>query len=356
MEANAQAVRAYLDAGVSHARPPSGVEADASTYFQLGGRAFAGPAFAAIQGGLATGAESADWISGSAGARLHTILAQRYGASLTGLVSAFSVGEPTRYKAVTARIVPEARLSAGASTVVLRGYGGLGRSEVTDPSQEPPASLEADLWMYGAGLELTRPLESVQVWAGGEAYDSGDGAYYVAYGGSGGVFKSAFWSLQLKLWETPREAELQIDFSINVPLRSAWSAEVSAGRTGPDPLLNTPAGVDASLLLTWNVVAPAVPPPLYAIGEVASTGGQQVTFRLQDGDAGSVAVLGDFSDWEPIPLSREGGLWVAKVLVEPGLYHFGFLVDGKWHVPADAPGKVTDDFGRLNATLVVARQ
>ncbi len=348
--------RAYLDAGVSHARPPAGVEADAATYLQFGGRFLVGPAFAAAFGGLAVNTESADWIGGALGGRLRTTLARRHTASLSGVLSAFSVGEPNRYDAVSARLIPEARLTAGRSIVVVRGFGGLGRSEVSDRSEEPPALLEADLWMYGAGLEITRPLESVRVWAGGEAYNSADGPYVAGYVGSGGALGRSFWSLQLKLWDTPADAELALDFTVNVPLATRWSATVEAGRSGPEPLLNSPAGVDGSILFTWNLLAPVEPPPVYTVGGVEDGGESEVVFRLAVSDAGQVSVLGDFSSWEPVPLRREGKLWVARVSVEPGLYHFGFLVDGVWQVPAAAPGQVTDEFGRLNATLVVPRR
>lgn len=240
--------------------------------------------------------------------------------------------------------------------MVVRGFGGVGRSEVTDRSQQPPALLEADLWMYGGGLEINRLLGGTQVWAGGEAYNSAAGAYYAAYLGSGGALARSFWSLQLKLWDTPADAELELDFTLHVPLAPRWSVSVDAGRSGPEPLINSPAGVDGSVQVTWNVLAPAERPPLYTVAAGASRGASQVVFRLADGDAAEVSVMGDFSGWEPIPLHREGKFWVARIAVEPGFYHFGFLVDGVWRVPADAPGKVTDDFGQVNAALVVPAQ
>ncbi len=345
--------RAYIDAGISHARPPAGVEADAATYLQLGGRFRVGPAFAAAFGGLAVNSEAADWIGGAVGGQLRTTVARNHSALLSGVISAFSVGEPHRYDAVTARLIPEARLTAGPSTVVVRGFAGLGRSEVEDRRLTPPAVFEADLWMYGAGLEISRPLQSVQVWAGGEAYNTGDGAYAAGYVGSGGALGRSLWSLQLKLWDTPADTEFELDFAINVPLATRWSATVEAGRSGPEPLLNSPAGVDGNVHVTWTVLAPAVPLPVYTVGDSGTDGVTQVTFRLAEGNAGEVSVLGDFSGWEPIPLRREGRLWIARVPVEPGLYHFGFLVDGVWQVPGDAPGQVTDEFGRVNATLIV---
>jgi 1,4-alpha-glucan branching enzyme len=84
-----------------------------------------------------------------------------------------------------------------------------------------------------------------------------------------------------------------------------------------------------------------------------SDGSTVATFRLKRPEADSVSVMGDFTAWKPVPMRRQGGTWVARTPLEPGLYHFGFLVDGEWFVPEDAPGRVTDEFGRVNATVAV---
>lgn len=47
------------------------------------------------------------------------------------------------------------------------------------------------------------------------------------------------------------------------------------------------------------------------------------------------------------------GLWAVELTVPGGTHHFGFLVDGSWFLPDDAPDAVADDWGRRNATLVV---
>lgn len=48
--------------------------------------------------------------------------------------------------------------------------------------------------------------------------------------------------------------------------------------------------------------------------------------------ARSVAVVGDFSAWQPLPLSDPDGdgIWVASIPLPPGRYEYAFLVDGKW--------------------------
>lgn len=48
--------------------------------------------------------------------------------------------------------------------------------------------------------------------------------------------------------------------------------------------------------------------------------------------ARSVAVVGDFSAWQPLPLSDPDGdgIWTASIPLPPGRYEYAFLVDGKW--------------------------
>jgi hypothetical protein len=354
-DVSAQSARAYVDAGVSHARPPAGVDIDPATYALAGARFFAGPAFGSLYGGLAMDEASADWIGGRLGGRYQPqrtgTRAGTIGWGLTGVVSAFSVGEPTPYSAVTGRFVPELRIASGRTAYVLRGYAGLGRSEVTDRGQEPAVSYEADLWMYGAGVELSWPISAAQAWLGADAYEAADGFYGSAYVGSLGSLGATVWGAELRVWTTPGDTEIEVLINLSVPFSRRWSGEFSAGRSGPDPLLGSPAGADGSAVVSWEVLGPE-PQPLDLVtvreGQPAS-----VTFRLEYEGAESVSVIGDFSNWEPIPLARSGKLWSVVVPMDPGLYHFGFLVDGEWHVPEHAPGKVTDEFGRLNATLVV---
>lgn len=48
--------------------------------------------------------------------------------------------------------------------------------------------------------------------------------------------------------------------------------------------------------------------------------------------ARSVAVVGDFSAWQPLPMSDPDGdgIWTASIPLPPGRYEYAFLVDGKW--------------------------
>ena len=341
----------YLDAGISHAQPPSGVDVDASTYAQLGGRLGAGPFLASLYGGLALSDSAADWIGGTLIASAEFSRFRKPGVGFTALASAFSVGAPNRYDALSARVIPEAYIPIGRATAVFRGFGGVGQSEVTNVAVDPPTSVVSDLWMYGGGGEVVGAVGGTRLWAGVEGYETASGTFIAGYTGSSGNIRGALWSAALKVWDTPGDPQVELSLSLGLAVGNAWSVQAGGGRSGPDPLLDTPAGIGGSMTLTWELTAPfEPPPPVFTIerGEPAT-----VVFRLEASEANSVSVAGDFSRWEAIPMRRRGDRWVAEVELTPGLYHFGFLVDGEWFVPVHAPGRVDDEFGRTNATLIV---
>lgn len=73
-------------------------------------------------------------------------------------------------------------------------------------------------------------------------------------------------------------------------------------------------------------------------------------------DPESVAVAGDFSNWEPVPLSpRTAGdetVWTGLVPVPRGEHEYQFVIDGKrWVTDPLAPVTRDDGFGAQNAVL-----
>ncbi|GAB4308919.1 MAG: hypothetical protein Kow0097_09770 [Candidatus Bipolaricaulota bacterium] len=55
-------------------------------------------------------------------------------------------------------------------------------------------------------------------------------------------------------------------------------------------------------------------------------------FTVAAPGATSVAVVGDFSAWQPIGLfDHDGdGVWTVTVALPPGRYEYAYLVDGRW--------------------------
>ncbi len=74
--------------------------------------------------------------------------------------------------------------------------------------------------------------------------------------------------------------------------------------------------------------------------------------------AGSVAVVGNFNEWDPHRdrMERRGdeGVWSVKLKLQPGVYKYGFLVDGRdWAKDPRAEKFLADGFGGENSVLFV---
>jgi len=83
-----------------------------------------------------------------------------------------------------------------------------------------------------------------------------------------------------------------------------------------------------------------------------------VQFMLEAPLATSVAVAGDFSEWEPSFTLEDvdgDGVWTGRVPVRPGVHGYMFLIDGTdWQTDPHADRYQDDGFGNRNAILAVA--
>ena len=83
-----------------------------------------------------------------------------------------------------------------------------------------------------------------------------------------------------------------------------------------------------------------------------------VQFVLEAPMAISVAVAGDFSEWEPQFTLEDidgDGVWRGRVPVRPGVHSYMFLIDGThWQTDPHADRYQDDGFGNQNAILAVA--
>lgn len=143
-----------------------------------------------------------------------------------------------------------------------------------------------------------------------------------------------------------------------LPPRSAW-ARLAEWLIRPAPIRVPPiaaglvaAGLAALLLLPNRApVAPVATDP----GTTESV--VFVQFLLEAPGAESVAVVGDFSEWEPtFPLEDADGdgVWTGRVPIEPGVHSYMFLVDGSnWLTDPNADRYQDDGFGNQNAVLAV---
>ena len=83
-----------------------------------------------------------------------------------------------------------------------------------------------------------------------------------------------------------------------------------------------------------------------------------VQFVLEAPAATSVAVAGDFSEWEPAFTLEDvdgDGVWTGRVPIRPGVHSYMFLIDGtEWLTDPRADRYQDDGFGNRNAVLAVA--
>lgn len=97
--------------------------------------------------------------------------------------------------------------------------------------------------------------------------------------------------------------------------------------------------------------------------ETVATAAEQVVTRfvfIAPG-ASSVEITGDFVDWSPEGIAlkeeRATGVWTVDVPLEPGVYQYGFVVDGEeWRPDPRAVSNVDDGFGRENSVVIVSDQ
>ncbi|MGH7672440.1 MAG: isoamylase early set domain-containing protein [Gemmatimonadales bacterium] len=73
--------------------------------------------------------------------------------------------------------------------------------------------------------------------------------------------------------------------------------------------------------------------------------------------ATSVALVGDFNDWEPTstPMrpAKQGGLWSVALPLPPGRHRYAFLINGwLWLSDPTAP-RAQDDFGTPSSVVTV---
>jgi hypothetical protein len=368
--AAAQDGAVHLDAGVSHSLAPSGSPVDPSTYGLAGLRLDWSPGrrsriFGGAYGGLSFEDAAGDWGSVSAGFDLWTPAGETVTFGIGGRGQAFAVDARFEYRAVEGELRPRIGFRLGRTWLTLAGRGGVGTSEtaVRDVPElpdgvAPTGEVSTDLWYWGGGPELTVPAGPMSLTLAGHAFDARGGAYREGRLSLNGEAGPVGLSVDLAVWDTPGDGgEVTGGITLQVPLGSRTSMNVAGRRADPDPMLGTPASARGSFVGSVRLARLGPPPevPLYRVERSGAGSPPTVTFTLRRPDADEVVVLGDFSGWEPVRMERRDGVWEVDLEVEPGVHHFGFRVDGEWFVPEDAPGRVSDDWGRTNATLVVRR-
>ena len=346
-----------LEVGGSRAFPPSGSDAQAATYVTAGLRVdrwtpSGSGVYAGVFGGLAADSPGGDWASFIVGGEAVAGSGGPVEFSLSAFGQGFTVGRPFAYEALTVQARPELRFPVGRVTIVLYGEGGKGSSDLEFHRGDLVRTFTQDLWHYGGGPELQLRLEQAVASASWGVLETENGTFRRGeIQVSGG--KTAIVEATLRVWDTPFGAEATGTLAVTVPMGRSWFARLLGGRTDPDPLVQTQPGGQGGVVIGTRLIrfGPPGGTPIVALRPLQ--GETLARFRIEAGSAQRVELLGDFSAWEPKTMIRDGKVWTLEMVLPSGTHHFGFLVDGEWFVPERAPGRVSDDWGQMNATIVV---
>lgn len=87
------------------------------------------------------------------------------------------------------------------------------------------------------------------------------------------------------------------------------------------------------------------------------SGKRRVTFEYVFQTARTVSLVGDFNAWDPhaLPMKKTTrGLWKVITRLDPGTYHYKFVVDGqRWEEDPLNPNRLANDQGSCNSVLKV---
>jgi hypothetical protein len=107
----------------------------------------------------------------------------------------------------------------------------------------------------------------------------------------------------------------------------------------------------ASVLPSDVLAAPGPGAAALSVSGVAS-GARRIALRAPG--ARTVEIMGDFTDWSPVAMTRgDGGSWVVSLPVSSGVHQVNVRMDGgEWMVPAGLTA-VRDEFGGSVGIVVV---
>lgn len=135
----------------------------------------------------------------------------------------------------------------------------------------------------------------------------------------------------------------------------AWLRRPRTIRVSPLGALAAAAVLAGIVVAGTRVTSLLHEPEPFAGGPAASL--QLVQFVFVAPEAASVALAGDFNDWDAsaTPLARQqgDGVWWVSVPLSPGRYRYSFVVDGGiWRGDPLAP-RAEDEFGRPNSVVTI---
>lgn len=135
-----------------------------------------------------------------------------------------------------------------------------------------------------------------------------------------------------------------------VPIGGRATLWGAARQEAPDPLYWNSLRRSWSVGLTTKLGrrAPVLNAPR------ADAGGVVIRVAAKDAPGEALFIAGDFNQWQPVPMQREGNDWTIRLPLAKGAYHYAFRsARGEWFVPSSVAGRRDDGMGGQLAVLVV---
>ena len=196
--------------------------------------------------------------------------------------------------------------------------------------------------IYGQQVRVQGDLKWVHSAEGTFPFVSGS----VIYGG----LPVQVWA-QTGKWLSDQLDDVAWGAGVGVALGTRATLWAAARQETPDPLYWN------ALRRTWSVgvtrrLGRGVPALLEA--PRADAGGVVIRIPVADAPGDALFIAGDFNQWMPTPMQRDGSAWTIRLPLAKGVYHYAFRsARGSWFVPASIPGRHDDGMGGQVATLVV---
>jgi hypothetical protein len=299
-------------------------------------------------GAVPAGGESTFWIAGGTGGRLTLAAAPAIRATFGADVGAHGFSFHDRVvdddgAGGTLEAIPFAHLSLGGGFVEGRG-GWRGQTLSFAGVRENRRVFETGArGGYGRTLRVEGDARWVHAIEGTYPFVGAT----VVYAGS----RVDVWG-QTGKWLATDLSESVWALGSGVSLGVRTSVWGSVRQEAPDPLYWNSTRRTWSIGLTQRlgrIAAPLVPVPRSQAGVVI------VRLSAADAPAGVVSIAGDFNNWQPAPMQREGEEWIVRLPLAAGIYNYAFRsANGDWFVPSSTPGRRDDGMGGFVAVLVVS--
>lgn len=244
--------------------------------------------------------------------------------------------------------------------------GTLGRASYDDAAR-PIDAVAAGIWQGQRGLNFTVAVSHTRV---------GDTSYADVEGS--GYWQKGWIELEGSLGaRSGRGAGRGVygEAVVTAVLSQLLALTFGAGRYPTDPIRGSVSGRYASVALRVTGLSPRPAPrtvpawpqaPVVPVTSLSGTNGHlpTATIAIEPELAGPaltisapgvslVEIMGDFTDWQPVMLTRVGDLWRLGARVPSGLRRFNVRLDGgPWSVPVGATLE-HDEFGAVVGTVVV---